>query len=250
MPHSEAGARRGYRILRVPGWFCVPHLLNRAVETCAGIDHLLFLEPGVTAPEPRWLDNLLGRSAAADVGVVGALVAWPSGVIRDAGYVLGPRRLVTPRFTDRSVDDRGPGYRLDAAHECSAVSATCLLTPHRLFENLHGFDARAFPLHLSAADYCQRVREAGFRVLLDPRVRLRFEAPTSLDGATSVLCPVLERETQVFRHRWSVAPGSDPFYSPWMTMDGSPYSALAWPPVPFEPRQPAHPVARPIPVGL
>ena len=244
----EAAARSGFAVLPVSGWFCVPHLLNRGSESAQGADYLMVLEAGVVAREAAWLDHLLGRCAAAGAGVVGALVAWPSGVVRDAGYVLGPRLSAAPRFTDRVIGDRSEP-RLGAAHQCSAVSAACLLTPRRLFAALGGFDAGAFPPRFYAPAYCLRVREHGRTVVLDPRVRLTFEGAAGPGDAVPALGPVRAWEAQIFRHRWSVAPGCDPFYSPWMAMDGNPYSALAWPPRLFEPRQPTRPIARPNPVG-
>lgn len=244
----DAAARGGARVLRRPGWFCVPDLLARAAAD-SGAGHLLFLEPGLVPVRTGWLEELLGRCAAEATGAVGPLVAWRSGVVRDAGLVVGSPAAVVARFTDRMIGDPGPGGRLSAAHRVGALSSACLLTPRRDFEAVGGFDADSFPLRLFGADYCLKLRAAGRHVLFTPHARLVHDAPVPLPPSLSALDAVEEREARLFRYRWSVAPGCDPFYTPWMAMDAIPYSGLAWPPAPLDPRRVDRPTARPIPAG-
>ncbi len=245
---DQAGAR-GHRVLRVPGGSCAPRILGRAAAAARG-DNLLFLEPGLVGAEEGWLDEMLGRLGGRDVGAVGGLVAWDTGVVRDAGFALGPRMTAAARFADRVVGDDGAAGLLAAAHQCSALSAACLLTPRSLFAAVGGFDALRFPTRLYAADYGLRLRERGRRVVLTPHARLTQTSRPGIPPGLTDLRPVAEREEALFRHRWSVAPGCDPFYTPWMAMDDTPYSGMAWPPARLDARQPAAPVARSIPPGF
>ena len=244
-----AAGRHGGEIMRIRGWFNEPNLFNRAV-TRARHEHLLLLRPGVMAQASGWLEELLSRSVERDVGAVGPLVAWPDGLVREAGLVLGPRLSVVGRFRDRHIDDAGYAGWLETAQEVSAVSASCLLTPRRCFMSLNGFDEHHFRTVHADVDYCLRLRAIGLRVIFTPHARLSQGGAVTVGPSDTLLKPVVDRETETLRKRWHLVPGCDPFYSPWMAMDGMPYSGLAWPPVPFRPRQPRPPLSRHIPPGF
>jgi O-antigen biosynthesis protein len=237
----------GHRVIRVPGWFCPARLLSMGADAARG-EHLLFLQAGV-AGSGGWIDEMQSRLAGSGVGVVGAVVSWTSGVIRDAGYVIGPRLSLAPRFTDRMVGDSGYAGLMAAAHGVSCVSSACLMAPSALFRSLGAFDASSFPKHLYAQDFCLKVRSKGSRVVLTPH------AEVTMDGSSSFGDPSAEAfrqdvEARRFRDRWAIMPGCDPFYSPWLTMDDPPFSGLAWPPGPFRPRGCEAPTFSPFPIDL
>jgi hypothetical protein len=54
----------------------------------------------------------------------------------------------------------------------------------------------------------------------------------------------------MLRARWGEFLLEDPSYNPQLSRDGVPYSALAWPPGPVEPRLNRLPEARDLPLGL
>ena len=245
----KAAERRGGEILRIPGWFNEPQLFNRA-GALAMYDHLLMMRPGVVAHCSGWIEEMLSRCVEGDVGAVGPLVAGSDGLVREAGFVLGPRLSVAGRFRDRHVDDAGYAGWLETAHQVSAVSAVCMLTTRRCFSALNGFDEHHFRTTYHDIDYCLRLREMGCRVIFTPHARLSQDSGDGIRPSDTLLRPVFERENATLRNRWRLAPGCDPFYSPWLTMDSTPYSGLGWPPVPLRPRQPFFLSARHIPPGF
>lgn len=87
-------------VLRVAGAFNFSRLNNLAVSKARG-DHILLLNNDIEALDDQWLDEMLGRMVESDVGVVGATLLWPSGIIQHAGVVLGPSLGATHAFTDR-----------------------------------------------------------------------------------------------------------------------------------------------------
>ena len=244
-----AAERHRADVMRVSGWFNEPHLLNRAA-TLARHEHLLFLRPGVMAQASGWLEELLSRAVERDVGAVGPLIAWPDGLVRAAGIVLGPRLSVASRFCDRHSDDEGYAGWLEVAHEVSAVSVACMLTTRRCFARLNGFDEHHFRIAYFDVDYCLRLREIGCRVIFTPHARLSHGGTETVSPSDTLLKPAVDRETATLRKKWQLVPGCDPFYSPWMAMDGIPYSGLGWPPVPLRPRQPHLPTSRHGPPGF
>ncbi len=245
----ERAARSGHTVVPVPGWFSLARVLNAGAAAARG-DHLLFLASGTVPGSADWLDEMLGRLAGTAVGAVGALVGWGAGVVRHAGLVLGPRLSAVARFTDRLLGDDGYGGLLKAAHRCSAVSSACMLTPRRLFASLGGFDAVRFSIRHHDVDYCLRLRARGFHTVLTPHARLVCDAPDRLPPDETAWADLAAREDAVLRETWGLAPGRDPYYSPWLNGDGPPYSGLAWPPAPFAARQPAALAARPVPPGF
>src|SRR5262249_43952830 len=130
------------------------------------------LDDAVKASDELWLDEMLGRIAQRDVGAVGAQLIWPSGVVQHGGIVLGSSFATAPAFNDRIVTDVGYGDLLRVAHECSAVSAACLVTKRRDFLAVGGMDEVRFPVNFSDVDYCLKLRAAGKRIVFTPHAKL------------------------------------------------------------------------------
>src|SRR5512146_1002813 len=76
-------------ILRLAGDFNRPRLNNHGVLAARG-EAVFLLDSNVTATDDRWLDEMLGRTIDSDVGAVGPLLIWSSGMVRSGGTVLGP----------------------------------------------------------------------------------------------------------------------------------------------------------------
>jgi GT2 family glycosyltransferase len=135
--------------LHVPGPFNYARLNNLAVrETDA--DFLLFLNNDVKALDGTWLDEMRARLSEPDVGAVGALLAWPSGIVQHGGVVLGPNFSATHAFNDCTLDNPGYTDLLRVAHECSAVTAACMLTRRADFLSVGGMDEINFPISFNA----------------------------------------------------------------------------------------------------
>ena len=127
MEYLTGLSRRGVKILRIEGPFNFARLNNRAAATLDG-DVLCLLNNDIEAGSEDWLEEMLARLTEPDVGAVGALLTFPGGVVQHGGVVLGVNFGATHAFTDRLLDN--PGYldMLRVAHECSAVTAACLVT--------------------------------------------------------------------------------------------------------------------------
>src|SRR5262249_23034707 len=149
-------------------------------------DFLLFLNNDVKALDGSWLDEMRARLAEPNVGAVGALLAWPSGMVQHGGVVLGPSFAATHAFNDRTTDDPGYCDLLRVAHECSAVTAACLLTRRSDYHALGGMDEIYFPVSFSDVDYCLRLRAKSRRIVLTPHAHLIHFEPTSRDKLNSV----------------------------------------------------------------
>jgi hypothetical protein len=186
-------------------------------------------------------------------------LTFPGGVVQHGGVVLGVNFGATHAFTDRLFDN--PGYLdlLRIAHECSAVTAACLVTRRIDYLNVGGMDEANFGVAFNDVDYCLKLREAGKRIVFTPHARLvhaesasrgRDDRADSGRDDRADMRDRFERELSMLRARWGGCLLKDPTYNPQLSRDGVPYRALAWPPGSLRPRSNKPPQARDLPPGF
>lgn len=242
--------RLGIKTLRIEGPFNFARLNNQAAAIVDS-DALCLLNNDVAASSDDWLEEMLSRLEEPDVGAVGALLTWPGGVIQHGGVVLGINFAAAHAFTDRLADN--PGYLdlLRVSHECSAVTAACLLTRRTDYIRVGGMDETHFAVAFNDVDYCLRLRELGKRIVLTPHARLvHAESASRGKDNRPDRRDRFERELNLLRTRWGEFLIEDPTYNPQLSRDGIPYGALAWPPGEREARLNRRPQARDLMPGL
>jgi GT2 family glycosyltransferase len=238
------------KVIRVPGPFNYARLNNIAAQE-AKSEYLCLLNNDIKALDADWLDELLTRIADPDVGAVGALLLWPSGIVQHGGVVLGPNFAATHAFNDRTANDPGYSDLLRVAHECSAVTAACMLTRRSDYLAVGGMDEVRLTILFNDVDYCLRLREAGKRVVFTPHAKLiHFESASRGHDNQSDRAGRFGRELRVLRSRWGQVLIDDPYYNPTLSLDAVPFSALAWPPRNMKPRLPPTIAALDIPPGF
>ena len=237
-------------VLRVPGEFNFPRLNNCAAKAADG-EILCLLNNDVKALDDHWLDEMLSRITEADVGAVGALLVWPSGVVQHGGVVLGPNFAATHAFNDRIDSDVGYSDLLRVAHECSAVTAACMVTRRHDYLEVGGMDEVRFPVNFNDVDYCLKLRALGRRIVFTPHAKLVHleSASRGLDVRANHK-ERFERELQNLRAKWGPVLAADPYYSPMLSLDPIPFSALAWPARAMDPRINSPPIPTQVPPGF
>jgi len=186
--------------------------INVGVAASHG-EHLLFLNDDVEALDGEWLEALLEHSQREGVGAVGAKLLYPDGRLQHIGLVLGVSGMAAHAFHQAPGSSFGYSASAVIVRNYSAVSAACLMTPRRVFEEQGGFDP-AFPVDFNDVDYCLRLRSAGYRIVFTPHACLRHGEQQS----TGPRLPDPERE-RVARERWRDAIARDPYYNPNLTRD-------------------------------
>jgi O-antigen biosynthesis protein len=237
-------------VLHIPGEFNFPRLNNRAAKT-AHSEVLCLLNNDVKALDDRWLEEMLSRIATGGVGAVGALLVWPSGIVQHGGVVLGPSFAAKHAFNDRVDGDGAYGDLLRVAHECSAVTAACLVTRRRDYLDVGGMDEFRFPVNFNDVDYCLKLRASGKRIVFTPHAKLlHLESASRGSDVSNGQSERFERELQNLREKWGDVLAADPYYSPMLSRDPIPFSALAWPASPMHPRVNRPPLPTEIPASF
>jgi GT2 family glycosyltransferase len=210
--HERSGAlrirpheRAGLGVATVPyvadgrGW---GERMNAAAAT-ATRELLLFLDPGLEAPEAHAIDELGFWADLPGIGAAGARVIGRHGRVERTGLVLSgagePHELL--------ADIRGGRWSMAGSTEwyrnLLAVGHGCLVTSRRVFDALGGFsptlNARA-----AVIDYGLRVHEAGLRNVHVPFVTVGGARSWPSSFGASDLPPRLSRYRAT----------ADPFFSP------------------------------------
>jgi len=237
-------------VVHVPGPFNFARLNNVAAQVATG-DVLCLLNNDIKALDDDWLREMLGRIADKGVGAVGPLLVWPSGVVQHGGVVLGPCFAAAHAFNDRIDGDAGYGDLLRVAHECCAVTAACLLTRRDDYWQVGGMDDMRFPVNFNDVDYCLKLRAIGKRVVFTPHAKLvHLESASRGPDRKPDSKGRFERELRNLRAKWGSVLAADPYYSPVLSLDAIPFSALAWPARSMEPRVNDAPVPTVVPPGF
>ncbi|MBH5399936.1 glycosyltransferase [Bradyrhizobium sp. CNPSo 4010] len=248
--YLETLQRRGTEVLAVPGPFNFARLNNLAVDACAS-DDILLLNNDIRAMDAAWLAEMQSRLAEADVGAVGALLVWPSGMVQHAGVALGPSFAAQHIGNDRLASDPGYGDMLRIARECGAVTGACLLTRRSDYIAVGGLDEVRFPVNFNDVDYCLKLRSQGKRIIWTPAARLyHHESASRGRDQFGDKASRFERELRNLRSKWGEHLLEDPYYNPNLSLDAVPFSALAWPPRVRAPRVNVPPAAVQLPPGF
>lgn len=237
-------------VMSVAGPFNFASISNAAVAR-TGTENVCLLNNDIEALDDGWLAEMLSRLAAPDVGAVGAKLVWPSGVVQHGGVVLGANFSAAHAFNDRMDGDPGYGDLLQVAHECSAVTAACLLMRKRDFLAVCGMDEIRFPVGFNDIDLCLKLREIGKRIVFASDAKLiHLESASRGRDSTPDRKGRFDRELSMLRAKWGEVLLDDPYYSPLLGLDSTPFSALAWPPRSWTARVNRPPVATSPPIGM
>ena len=146
---------------------------NQGLEVARGA-RLLLLNPdtivldGAIDVMAAWLD------ARPDVGCVGCQVWEDERTIQLTGFSdPGPINLAIVEFGLRRLFS-GPEYGTwdrRSERDVDVVSGMFMLVPRRVYETVGGLD-EAFFVYSEEADWCRRIRKAGWRCVFAPEARI------------------------------------------------------------------------------
>ncbi|MGB8652225.1 MAG: glycosyltransferase [Mycobacteriales bacterium] len=181
------------RTVRLEGAFNYSRSINAGVLRSTS-PYVLLLNDDTEPLSPDWLVRLVEAASEPEVGVVGAKLLYPGGLIQHAGVVHTSNGLP---FHPHAAEDDDFGYFGEKllTMNYSAVTGACQLMRRTVFDEVGGYDTE-LPLNYNDIDFCLRVGARGYRVVQLNAARLvHHESVTRPRGVHS-------SEQELFQSRW------------------------------------------------
>jgi O-antigen biosynthesis protein len=171
---------------------------NRGVEIAQG-EYVVILNNDIILTD-GWLQAMLDVFLQhKNVGMVGAKLIYPDGVLQEAGGIVW--RDGSAWNVGRNDDANKPEYNY--LREVDYCSGACLMLRREFWNTLGGFDERYVPAYYEDTDLAFRVRDAGLRVMVQPRaVVVHFEGRSSGTDLTQGVKQHQVTNQATFAKRW------------------------------------------------
>jgi hypothetical protein len=145
-------------------------VVNNLGTRCSRGEVLLYLNDDTIVDTPDWIERMLGQLQQPGVGIVGAELTYPEGLIQHGGVCFA---LGGPSHAGVLLDQDDGGYfgMLQTQRNCAAVTGACLMTTRAHYEEAEGFDER-LAIEYGDVDFCLKIGCLGLRTVMLPDVRL------------------------------------------------------------------------------
>jgi len=216
----------GVRLLKYDHEFNFSDINNVAAKHAKG-NILCFLNNDTEVISAEWLIRARTLLSMSDVGVVGARLLYPDGSLQHFGVIVGGGEHRVAAHAHFGLADAATGYfsKGRLLQEVSAVTAACLFVRRGVFLEVGGFESD-LPVAYNDVDLCLKVRNAGYRIVCDPEIKLYHkESKTRGSDGGGRNRARLDVEAAWMRARWGeILDVGDPFYSPYHRLDRADHS--------------------------
>ncbi len=230
----EMASDRRIRVLVVEEDFNYSRLNNLAAASTPEAEFFVLMNNDVFVSDPLWLRRMLGEMSDPSVAAVGAKLLYPEGGVQHAGVIVGIHGVAAHMHAGLPANDYGYIGRARLSQELTAVTAALMLVRAEAYQALGGFDEKTLAVAYNDVDFCLRLRDRGWRVILNADTVAEHHESVSRGSDQR---PEQERrffaEQQTMLDRWRDHPlfRDDPAYSRWFTRDDRPFFDLL-PPAP------------------
>jgi GT2 family glycosyltransferase len=149
--------KNGIRVLDFSEPFNYSKICNLAAASSTG-DLLCFLNNDTEILSETWLSSMVDHATKDDIGVVGAILAYPDGAIQHMGIALGYTGVAGHPNRGLSLNGSLP----NVCYEVSGVTFACAMISKRKFKLIGGLDEN-YPVGFNDVDFCMRSTEAGYK---------------------------------------------------------------------------------------
>lgn len=140
-------------------------------------DYIVLLNDD-TVVLPNWLEPMIADvERLPDVGAVGSCNLSFEGTIEEAGSVIFSNGSTMGVGRDKPADD----LEWDFVREVDYLSASSMLLPRAAWEAVGGLNIRFHPAYHEDVDLCLRLKEAGYRIIYEPRSKVKHHVSQSSD---------------------------------------------------------------------
>jgi GT2 family glycosyltransferase len=207
------------RVLRFDGPFNFSRINNYAVSTTSA-DILLFLNNDTEILDSSWMARMIGVATRPEVGVVGAKLLYPNGMVQHSGVVLGLGGLAG--HVERYIESHDPGYcgRALFPQEISAVTGACMAVRRRVYLEIGGMD-EALRVAFNDIDFCIRVMERGYRnIQLNDVVLIHHESLSRGKDDTPAKKRLFLEESRIIKAKHGQRLAEDRYFNPNLSREG------------------------------
>lgn len=186
--------------------------INNFGATFAKGEYLLLLNNDTEMLEETALRDMVGVAIQEGVGAVGAKLLYPDRTIQHVGVILGIDNVPTHLMVN--VPDVDKSYRHNALTNYLAVTAACLMTPRKVFDEVGGL-SEDFVVAFNDIDYCLKVYEKGYRIVNNGFAKwLHYESKSRGYENTPEKVKRFLGEKERFKNKWDAKfPNGDPYYN-------------------------------------
>lgn len=217
------------RVLKYEDNFNFSAINNFAVDHVTS-DLVCLLNNDVEIRNESWLTEMVRHAVRPKVGAVGAKLYYEDGTIQHAGVVLGVGGVAGHSHKYASYDDHGYFGRLKLTHNCSAVTAACLLVRREVYCEVGGLDSRNLPVAFNDVDFCLRLAEAGYSTVWTPYAELfHFESKSRGYEDTPEKQQRFLREVNYMKSRWGDSLHNDFAYNPNLSLSSENFTRASTP---------------------
>lgn len=177
--------------------------INLGGQKASG-DYILILNDDIVPLDPDWITNMIAHFEKPNVGLVGARLLYPSGLVQHSGMVSNDG---VPLHVDRFAIGDEPGYFFGRviARNFLAVTGAVTMVSREIFEQVGGYD-ETFPIDFNDVDFAYRIGAEGYRIIYEPGAKLiHYES-------VSAVKPPRPWDRSNFEKRWAHV-SVDPFYN-------------------------------------
>jgi GT2 family glycosyltransferase len=145
---------QGLKVISYPEKFNYSLICNIAAEKATG-EYLCFLNNDTEALEPTWLSSMVDHASTSSVGLVGAVLTFPSGTLQHMGVALGYTGVAGHPGRGEKPNDFVPKN----CFQVSAVTFACAVISAKKYKSLSGLNSE-FPVAFNDVDISIRATEA------------------------------------------------------------------------------------------
>lgn len=161
-----------YEQVKIVTWeneFNFSKIINFGAKHSLG-DYLLLLNNDTEVITDNWIELMLGHAQRPEVGAVGVRLYYKDNTIQHAGLCVTG---TVAGHLNRALPEGMYGYFAlsDATQNLSAVTAACLMSSRKDFEEVSGF-TEELTVAFNDVDYCLKLRENNKLIVYTPEVEL------------------------------------------------------------------------------
>lgn len=189
----------GIRISHTPENMGFLKNCNLAAKQARG-QYILFLNND-TRVQPNWLSSLVELIESDEtIGMVGSKFVYPDGRLQEAGGIFWSNG--TGRNYGRLDDPDKAAYNY--VKDVDYISGASIMLSLKLWNQLGGFDERFAPAYCEDADLAFAVRDAGYRVVYQPKsVVIHYEGVSNGTDTGSGIKKYQVENSIKLREKWA-----------------------------------------------